>query len=50
MHDYALKKQREAEQASKEARYQEYVEKQRQIEHLMKLKEEEVERAGRAQR
>ena len=36
--DYAAKKQREAEEQAKLARYNDYIEKQRQIEHLKQLK------------
>lgn len=48
--DYAARKEREAENQAKEARYQEYLEKQRQIEHLKMLKVQEMEKAGLAMR
>ena len=48
--DYALRKQRQAEEEAKQDRYQEYLEKQRQIEHLKELKAQEMEKAGLAMR
>ena len=36
--NYAIKKQKEADEQAKQTRYHEYLEKQRQIEHLKQLK------------
>ena len=47
---HAVRMEKRAEEESKHQRYQEYLSKQEQIEHLMALKKQELERAGLAQR